>query len=169
MHSLGAELVIHEAKKPRIAQVTALNFIEPQYIIELIYDSKTRGCKTPQHTQKLFDRLYVILCKKTLDWHYFHKIFMDPASRVDLPPHTQQQYYVHYCHKICGDCLQKSSRCPVCENIENLDFSKHTKYIYDTCITKDIEINSLQDFHDTFQKLQFFLQKKSEKKCLFHT
>ena len=86
-------MIIHEAKKPRIAQVTALNFIEPEYILELNYDSKTRGCITPQHTQKLFDRLNVIPCKKIVNWHSFHKICMD------LPPHTEQQYYVHYCHK----------------------------------------------------------------------
>ena len=76
-----AELVIHEAKKPRIAQVTALNFIESQQILELVYDSKTRGCKTPRHIQKMFDHLYVIPCKKTLEWHYFYKIFMDAASK----------------------------------------------------------------------------------------
>jgi hypothetical protein len=69
------KLEIHEAKKPRIAQVIALNFIESTKILELIYDSSTKGCKTPGHTQKLYDRLYVIPCTKTLKWHYFHKIF----------------------------------------------------------------------------------------------
>lgn len=87
---------------------------------------------------------------------------MDPASRVELPIHTKQQYYVHYCHKICGACLKKTSRCPICENLLNLDFLKHTKYIFDTSITKDIEITTLQDFHDTFHRLQIFLQKRSE-------
>jgi hypothetical protein len=48
--------------------------------------------------------------------------------------------------------------------ISKLNFSKHTKYIFDTSIIKDIEIWSLHDFHDTFQGLESFLQKKSEKK-----
>jgi hypothetical protein len=38
-----AELEIHEAKKPRIAQVIALNFIECTKILELVYDSNTKG------------------------------------------------------------------------------------------------------------------------------
>ena len=59
----------------------------------------TKGCKTPGHTQKLYDRLYVIPCTKTLERHYFHKIYMNAASGVELTVHTKQQYYVHYCHK----------------------------------------------------------------------
>ena len=94
------------------------------------------------------------------------------AFKVELIVHTKQQYYVHYCHKICGDCLQKSLRCPICEKTSDFNFSKHTKYIFDTSITKNIEICSLHDFHDIFQGLESFLQfffNKNKKTRLFHT
>ena len=155
-----AEHDIHEAKKPRIAQVIALNFIESTKILEFVYDSITKGCKTPGHSQKLYDRLYVIPCTKILEWHYFHTIFKDTTSRVELTVHTKQQYYVYYCHKICGDCMQRSLRCSICKKISNLHFSEHTKYIFDTSINKDTEIWSLYDFHDIFQELEIFLTKK---------
>ena len=126
---------------------------------ELVYDSNTKGCKTHGHTQKLYDHLYVLPCTKSLEWHYFHKIFMDAAFRVELTVYTKQKYYIYYCHKICGDCLQKSLRCPICEKISKVNFSKNTKYIFDTSITNDIEIWSLQDFHDIFQGLKVLYKK----------
>ena len=49
----------------------------------------------------------------------------------------------------------------VCKSHYVVQYAK--KYIFDTSITKDIEIWSLHNFHDNFQGLECVLQKRSEK------
>ena len=156
-----AKLTQVVAKKPRVGQVLTQNFIEDQCILELVYDLKVRGCKTRGHTNKTFDKLYAIPCKKTLEWQYFKNIFIDSSSRVNMEI-NKQQIYIHYCHKLCQECVQNF--CYICEPAREPNFGMHTKFLFDTSIIIDIEIGRLEDFHQTFHGLGKFFKKKSEEK-----
>lgn len=160
-----ADNMMPNAKKRKVCQkVTALQFMA--VYLELVYSGGTRGCKTAGHTQKVFDKLYVIPCQKTLKCEYFRDIFSKTKKLVLL---HKQTTYIDLCHKVCEDCVQKLVRdnsgsicCPVCIVKTEVDFSKDTQYLFNMAISKGCEIETLEEFQSLFRDFQDFLETNSK-------
>ena len=54
--------------------------------------------------------------------------------------------------------------CPICTRKKNVDFSNHTKYVFDMSILQGFEIDSLMESHDLFDNFTSFLKQSSKSK-----
>jgi hypothetical protein len=59
----------HKKTRKQIQQVVRAKFVKASNAIELIYDNgRGCGCKGKHHLFQHFPKLYIVLCKKTLDY-----------------------------------------------------------------------------------------------------
>ena len=159
------------AKKCKYQEVINVKFIDDWNVLELAYDSLVKGCKSNDHIQKRCDKLYVVPCRKTLQHAYFRNIFTNPSQRSELSILEKQQVYVNSCHRVCKVCLDKLVTenpnricCPICTRKKDVDFSNHTKYVFDMSISQGFEIDSLMEFHDLFDNFTNFFKQSSKSK-----
>jgi hypothetical protein len=98
----------NKKSKRQVQQVIKLKFLALYNVLELTYDcNKGRGCKSRGHTQRQFNKLYVIPCVKTLNCLYFKDIFINVPLNEDLVVLEKQHYYIKFCYKICEECLKR--------------------------------------------------------------
>lgn len=81
---MANNMTLPSTKKRKYQEVVNVKFNDSHNVLELIYDSKVKGCKSVGHTQKRCDRFYVIPCKKTLNEPYFKNIFFNESARIGL-------------------------------------------------------------------------------------
>jgi hypothetical protein len=64
----------HKKVRKQIQQVVRAKFVTASNAIELIYENGGgRGCKRKHHLSQHFPKLYIMPCKKILDFAYFKK------------------------------------------------------------------------------------------------
>ena len=75
----------------------------------------------------------------------------------------KQQYYISFCHKVCRDCLGTIYyecldfiKCPVYEAKQDIDYVKHTRWIFNLSISQRFKIQNFKEFHDIYGGLQIF-------------
>jgi hypothetical protein len=104
-------VIIHHlirSLRDRFHRSKNLKFLILFNLIEFTYDSnKGRRCKTKGHTQRQFNKLYVIPCVKTLSCQYFKDMFINISLYEELVVSQKQQYYKSFCHKIYEECLER--------------------------------------------------------------
>ena len=152
--------------KRQVQQVVKLQLIESYNVIELTYDCKKgRSCKTIGHTQRQFNKLYVIPCIKTFDSPCFKDLFNTISFNKELVVFEKQQYYSNYCHKFCEQCLETVHleclihiACPICEAIQDINYFTYTRCIFDMPISKGFKIHNFGQFHDIYVALQTYLK-----------
>jgi hypothetical protein len=151
--------------KRQVQQVIKLKFLALYNVLQLTYDcNKGWGCKSRGHSQRQFNKLYVIPCVKTLNCQYFKDIFMNVPLNEDLVVLEKQQYYIKFCHKICEECLKRlhlecsnNIACPMCEATQDINYLTHTQWIFNMSISRGFKIQYFQEFHDIYGGLQAFL------------
>jgi hypothetical protein len=161
----GSNSPPNKKSKRQIQQVIKLKFLTLYNVLELTYDSNNgRGCRTKGHTQRQFNKLYVVPCVKTMSCQYFKDIFINIPLDEDVDVLEKQQYYIKFCHKICGECLERLHLkysdhivCPICEKTPNFNYLTHTRWIFNMSISRGYKIQNFQEFHDIYGGFQAFL------------
>ena len=147
-----------------------VQYVTSKNLIKLTYDEDHGiGCKNKGHANMQFENLYVLPCQKYLKCDYFKIIFYDkPFEDIEIEVSSKQQYFIHYCHKICPDCMnnlyvQNSThiQCSECEEETIYDFS-YCKELMNMCLCTSFNIHDFKDFHDIYKGLESHIIQKNE-------
>jgi len=156
-------------KKQR-QQVLKVQYLTSKNVIELTFDEgQGVGCKNQGHAKVRFPKLYVIPCPKTLKCAYFKTIFEEkPYDDIEIEVCLKQQYFIHYCHKICSSCLdnlyvQNSThiQCRECQEENIHDFS-YCHELMNMWLCTSFNIHDFKEFHDIYKGFESHIIQENE-------
>ena len=81
-------------------------------------------------------------------------------NSIELDILNKQQYYVHFCHKLCEECLNypNSLKWPSCDDNQSIDFEIHTKWVFNLPISQEFKIQTLEEFHDVYKQFDTYME-----------